>query len=166
MKETEKLIPCIGCGALIPDIDGPTHSYIGASPGCWAIFGDLMAEEFGKYRYPPVHSLTVDTYAVQHPGRPSRKSIQSVAVHLISLYRGLERDSDSMIAVNVIRRALRHREKFVWLDPPPSLGAITILDVRGAKDLIEHTERIKRWASSVWDAWSPHHKTIKKWAEL
>jgi hypothetical protein len=22
---------------LVPDVDGPTHPYIGASPGCWAI---------------------------------------------------------------------------------------------------------------------------------
>lgn len=27
--------PCPGCGALVPSSDGPTHPYLGASPGCW-----------------------------------------------------------------------------------------------------------------------------------
>jgi hypothetical protein len=32
------LSPCPGCGALFPDFEGPTHRYIGASAGCWALF--------------------------------------------------------------------------------------------------------------------------------
>ena len=74
--------PCAGCGALVPVTDGPTHPYIGASPGCWAIYGEVLAREYGEYAYPPVHRLTVDAYAAQHPGVPSRRSIQSVAIHL------------------------------------------------------------------------------------
>jgi pimeloyl-ACP methyl ester carboxylesterase len=26
---------CPGCGALVPDIDGPVHTYVPSSPGCW-----------------------------------------------------------------------------------------------------------------------------------
>ncbi|MEJ7711938.1 MAG: DUF5946 family protein [Pyrinomonadaceae bacterium] len=90
MFEPGKLKPCIGCGALAPDTDGATHKYIGASPGCWEIFGEVIAKEFSDMAYYSVHQLTVDTYAVHHPGTPSRQSIQSVTVHLVSLFGVLE----------------------------------------------------------------------------
>ena len=41
--------------------------------------------ELGELRNPDIHRLSVDTYAVQHPGVPERRSIQSVAVHLMCL---------------------------------------------------------------------------------
>ena len=52
----ETLRRCVGCGAVVPDIDGSTHPYIGASAGCWEIYGQVLAKE---YRYPPVHRLIV-----------------------------------------------------------------------------------------------------------
>ena len=159
-----ELRPCPGCGALVPNVDGPTHPYLGASPGCWAVYGEVLEKEYGEYHYPPVHRLTVDAYAAQHPGTPSRRSIQSVAVHLISLYVVLERNYDPHRATQLIRRASTGQQDFVWLEPPASLGAITVLDVREAKDLAEHTERVERWARSVWEAWAPHHETVRKWA--
>jgi hypothetical protein len=33
-----------------------------------------------------------------------------------------------------------------------------------AKDLAEHTERVEEWARSVWEAWKPHHDTVRRWA--
>jgi len=83
---------CPGCGLLLPAADGPTHSYIGASAACWALYGQVLAIEAGTYRQPAWHRLTVDAYAVQHPGIPERRSIQSVCVHLISLCLMLEHD--------------------------------------------------------------------------
>ena len=74
-------------------VDGPTHRYIGASAGCWALYGEVLAREYGDYAlYVPVHRLTVDAYAAQHPGEASRRAVQSVAVHLIRLHFRLERD--------------------------------------------------------------------------
>jgi len=160
-----KLIPCIGCGALVPDVDGPTHKYIGASPGCWAIFGEVLAKEYTDFaRYAPIHRLSVDVYAVQHPGTPSRQSIQSVAVHLVGLYAALECGLDFAQATDAIRRALKWREEFVWLDPPAPMNWLTILDAAKARDLAEHESVVRRWAESVWEAWSPHHATVHRWA--
>ena len=96
--------PCPGCGTLVPDTDGPTHPYIGASPGCWAIYGEVLAREYGEYAYPPVHRLTVD--AAQHPGVPSQGSVRSVALHLISLYLILERGYEPERATAAIRDVL------------------------------------------------------------
>jgi len=159
-----KMTPCPGCHALVADVEGATHPYIGASAGCWAIFGQILAKEYGEYYYPAVHRVTVDAYAAQHPGTPSRRSIQSVAIHLLSLHLILERGFPSPQATEAIRKALEHAERFVWLDPPPSLGTITVLDVRKARDIAEHERLVWQWARSVWAAWSSHHETIRQWA--
>jgi hypothetical protein len=156
---------CVGCGALVPDVDGPTHRYIGASPGCWALYGEILAREYDDAAYRAVHRLTVDAYAVQHPGVPSPQSIQSVAVHLISLYLVLERGRDPAYAARVMGRAANRQGILRWLDPPASLGALTVLDVHAAPDPIAHRRQVQRWARSVWDAWGPHHATVRHWAE-
>lgn len=156
--------PCPGCRASFPVSDGAVHPYIGASAGCWAAYGQVLAREYGEFGYPEVHRLTVDTYAVQHPGRPSRQSIQSVAVHLIGLYLTLERRMNSRATVSVIRAAV-NRGGFTWLDPPANPSDLTILTIIDASDIAEHTDRVERWARTVWDAWSAHAATVRAWAE-
>ena len=51
--------------------DGPTHPYYGCSPACWARYGEVLAREFQDPAYFGLHQLTVDAYAVQHPGSRS-----------------------------------------------------------------------------------------------
>lgn len=68
MKEAETKIPCVGCGALVLDTDGPTHRYVGASPGCWAVFNEVRNREYIQPGYGVASQWTVDTYMVQHPG--------------------------------------------------------------------------------------------------
>lgn len=158
--------PCIGCGAPVPDVDSPTHSYIGASPGCWAAYMEVMARAMDEFRHPPSHRLAVDAYAVQHPGTPSRQAIQSVGGHLIRIHLVLERGLDADRATRGLVRAVERSAAFVWLEPPKSLGELTILDVRGAADLEDHERRVRSWAQSVWRAWSRHHDTVRSWASL
>jgi hypothetical protein len=169
-RERGRTIPCIGCGAPVPDVDGPTHDYLDASPGCWGLFGQMLAQVYGDRRSPLVHSLCVDAYAVQHPGIPQRsahdrRAIQSVAVHLIRLCLVLERGFPADVATDGMRRALLHKERFRWLAPPASLGEWTIVDVSQAGGAAEHEALVRRWARSAWAAWSPHHDTIRGWAE-
>ncbi len=79
-------VACVGCGALFEDREGPTHRYMESSPGCWALYGEVVAREYLDFlAYGALHRLTVDTYAAQHPGLLSPQSIQSVALHLMSL---------------------------------------------------------------------------------
>ena len=158
--------PCFGCGAVVPDVDGPTHRYIGASPGCWRLYGEVLGREYADYsRFALVHRLTVDAYAAQHPGTPSPQSTGSVGVHLVRLHLELEcnlphdRANEAMLDISS-----RLKRDFVWLDPPASLGDVTVLDVLGARDPEEHAERVRRWAASVWEAWAPHHETVRRWA--
>ena len=157
--------PCFGCGALVPETDGPAHRYLGASPGCWELYGGVLAREYEDYAlYAPVHRLTVDAYAAQHPGEPSRKAARSIAVHLgrlcLVLERGLRPER-----VNAAVQSISSRKHFPWLEPPQSPGEVTVEDVRGAASPEEHIERVRQWAESVWQTWSTHHETVRRWAD-
>lgn len=161
----QKLRPCGGCGALVPEIEGPTHRYLGASPGCWAVYGEVLGKEYSDYRYWRAHRFTVDAYAVQHPGEPSPQTVQSVAVHLISLHLVLEKTRSPEEATKAMQQATTHKQRFTWLEPPASPGEVTVLYVRDAESPEEHVERAGEWARSAWEAWSGHHDTIRRWAD-
>lgn len=154
---------CMGCGGSFADSAGPTHRYLESSPGCWAAYGEVLVREYSDPVYYRIHRLTVDAYAVQHPGRPSPQCIQSVAVHLISLCLVLERGVAMTRATAAIQAAVEHKERYIWLAPPPSLGSMTVADVQRAKNAEEHERLVRAWAESAWTAWSPHHATIQNW---
>ncbi|NIP78930.1 MAG: hypothetical protein GWM90_06915, partial [Gemmatimonadetes bacterium] len=136
---------CPGCGALVPDPGGPALPHVGASLGCWAIYGDVLAREYGEWAFPPINRLTVNAYAAQHPGEPSPRTTQAMASHLVALYLCLERGVDPGRLARELGRVTTPSE-FRWLDPPPAGSALTILDVRGAASLRDHTSRVERWA--------------------
>jgi hypothetical protein len=132
-------------------------------PGCWATYGEVLALEYGDPPGARLHRLTVDAYAVQHPGRPSRQSAQSVAVHLVSLCQVLEHRFEMPKATEAIARAVKAEEPYPWLAPPESLGLVTVADVHGASGPEEHLARVREWASSSWAAWATHHGQVGSW---
>lgn len=167
MERADALAPCPGCGALGPDVGGPAHPhpYVGASPGCWQAYCEVLAREYGDYgHYSSVHQLSVDTYAVQHPGKPERRACQSVALHLMTLCLALERGTTAEKAARA-HTYYAHRT-YPWLEPPSFENALTILDVLSARDPVEHAGRVEQWARSVWQAWAPHHETVRGWLGL
>jgi hypothetical protein len=155
------LIACVGCGAMVADIDGATHRYLGASAGCWALYGEVLACEYQDMRYMKVHNLTVDAYTLQHIGTPSPQTIQSAAVHLMSLYVQIEHDADQMMAIQMRQRGAAHKGSYHWLTPPDFLGEITIADIYLATTPDDHEGAVRAWAQSVWQAWSVHHAIVK-----
>ena len=74
---------CFACGGSFEPVEGPTHKYMLSSSGCWKAYGELLAREYeNPMLFGAVHRLTVDAYALQHPGDPSdRRARQSVWVH-------------------------------------------------------------------------------------
>jgi hypothetical protein len=153
----------MGCGALVLTSNGPTHRYLGASPGCWALYGEILARDYGEFQYPPVHRLSVDAYCVQHPGVDSPQTRQSACVHLMSLCLVFERGMTPERTTKALRY-FTHRP-YPWLEPLTIKGAVTVLDVVGATELAEHTRRIEGWARSAWEAWAVHHATIRGWLD-
>jgi len=125
---------CTGCGAV----------------GCRQLFRDLCAHEASD------HQLLVDAYAAQHPGDASRRAIESVAVHLISLCLQLEDGANPAHAREAILAALAVAYRFVRLDPPAWSGALTIADVVAGAD-------VRAWAESVWRAWAKQRATVRGW---
>jgi Family of unknown function (DUF5946) len=153
---------CPGCGLVLPELEGPAHAYIGSSPACWARYGELLAREYNDPAYGRLHQVTVDVYAVQHPAGPERRSIQSLALHLITLCLVLEEGADPRGGPKLHQR-LAGRSTFYWLEPPRPNGQITVVDVLEAGSAAEHERRVEAWARNVWTAWEQHHITVRAW---
>jgi len=116
-----------------------------SSPGCWAAFGEVLAREFSDPTYSEVLRLTVDAYAVQHPGSPSRQSIQSIGVHLIRLCLFHEHELSEENANDAMLKASKHKHTFIWLEPPVSLGKVTVADVIKARTEKAHKQVVRSW---------------------
>ena len=143
---------------MVDDASGTPHPYVGASAGCWEVYGQVLSREYEALPLlRETHLLTVDTYSVQHPGVPERRSVQSVNVHLMRLYLALELGSGEAEIHAATRRLLKGASRLVWLTPPRPNGTLTVLDVLAARDLGAHREAVAAWARDVWRAWSLHH---------
>ena len=127
-------------------------------------FGQILAKEYGEYNYPELtHRLTVDTYAIQHPGQPSRQSIQSVNAHLISLYFLFVKNLSGKEATKKLGETLKKEPKFEWLEPPVPNGQKTVIDVLKATNQEEHKKQVREWSKDVWNCWnSKHGQVIEK----
>lgn len=158
---------CPDCKLELPHTGGSRHAYLGASASCWALYGELLAREYNDQAYMTAHRMTVDAYCAQHPGKPERRSIQSINLHLVGLYLTIERRLDCDFARSVIGRlANEHNEKFEWLTPPDFLGSVRIDDVMAASTANSHQNLAIKWGESVWKAWSSHHDRIRYLATL
>jgi hypothetical protein len=151
LPATGALRTCPGCGLALPRAQGPAHPYIGASPECWALLGELLVR--GGL------DGAVDTYAVQHPGRPERRAIQSVGTHLVWLCFLLERGAAPARHADTLRRVLARPPAFRWLAPPEPNGVVTVGAVLGG------AATPRDWAGDVWSAWTPHHEQVRAWAD-
>jgi hypothetical protein len=152
---------CIGCQGIFPDTPGPTHEYILSAPACWAIYGEVLAREYSTPALMRLHKLTVDTYAVQHPGIDVPPARRSVAIHLSRIYLLLERKLP-IEQVNATMPAISARkDQLPWLTPPSMQGALTVQSLADASPS-GHEAALLAWAQSVWTAWTPHHATIRQ----
>lgn len=157
--------PCFSCGAVVPVTDGPTHRYVLSSPGCWEAYGQVLAREYQDPAYMANHRLTVDAYAVQHPGEPVPAARRSVLFHLVSLCAVFEHGRSSTEATRLLQRLGGLALDPDWLSPPDSLGDVTVLEVLETQGLTEHLAAVERWARSAWAAWSPHHPHVREWVD-
>ena len=142
---------CPACGLAVP----------GGRTGCEELFHEVIAREFGDYRFFRVHRLTVDAYSLQHPEQYMRSS-KSFAAHLTGMCAALEYDD-----ARAINRAVQQ-----WLSANPAVrkpphlpdqrGDLTVAHVHAAATPEEHAARVRQWARSVWAAWSDHHALARQ----
>lgn len=155
---------CPGCGAAFPERDGPTHAYMTSSPACWAAFGRLLAQEYLQPRLEGAHRLSVDAYAVQHPGDPAdRRAVQSVGLHLARLMVQLETPRPPRQTNSVMLAFANRKHTLIPLHPPSSFS-MTIADVTPFAGKSEHAHKVQEWARSAWNDWAAHHDWIRRWA--
>ena len=156
---------CPGCGLELPRGGLGYEGYYHASPGCWSVYGEVLASEFqNAVLFGQVHQLTVDTYAVQHAGGPHPD--KSVCVHLVGLYLVLKQGLAPVDAPRMLQRLLARRSSWPHLPPPSARAALTVLDVAMADPPEEHVRRVREWAAQVWSAWAPHHEAVASLASL
>ena len=124
-----------------------------SSAGCWAAYGDVLAREYAdRALFAASHRLTVDAYAVQHPGDPSdRRAVQSVWLHFAALdavfAQGATHDAARTVLQNLAGRT------FPALPVMPTMP-LTVADVVGT-DAALHSASVELWARSAYQAWKP-----------
>lgn len=148
---------CPGCAGEFPEVDGPTHPYMTSSPGCWAAFGDVLAQDYSDPARMAFHQVVVDSYAAQHPGDGSRKAVQSVGLHLMTLCLFLEHDVEPAEGPRLHQRMI-DKPDFHALDRTGP-GRLTVAHM-SAED--PRTAALD-WARSVWDSYGPSHDIVREW---
>jgi len=155
------VLPCPGCGLVAGSGTGAVHAYIGASPGCWALFSESLVTDLGSSAS---GHLLGDAYAAQHPGVEERRAVQSVGVHLVTLCAALEHGWPGTRIIELRRRAVDSPDGFwTWLDPVLPLGGLTIADVLEPPTPEARADRVTAYVDAVWRAYSPHHETVRDW---
>lgn len=174
MSPRTPTVPCTGCGGPVPDVPGVTHAYIVSSPGCWAVYGELLAERLSTLPASETRGVQhVDCYGAQHADGVDRdrRQRQSVAVHVLTLCLTLEHGFTAAQATRIRGRASRVVLPSLGLDDWPALaapeqrGPTTVADVAAADDR-DLPSVVARWGEDVWQAWSAQHGTVRKWARL
>jgi hypothetical protein len=148
---------------VVPDVTGPAHAYLPASPGCWALYcglEDWKASLTAGHDAPTLIQHLVDSYAVQHAASPDRRNRQSVAVHLMSLCTSLEQGIPGTRLRQMIG-TWTHRE-YPLLVPRPGAYQLTVRDVADAAGQ-DRSGLVCGMAAATWAAWSAHHDQIRAW---
>lgn len=157
---TTKATTCPGCGLHMPASESAHYDgYINASPECWSVFSEVLAVDYSNpVVFGQVHQLTVDAYAAQHPG--GNHPDKSIDIHLAGLHLMLDRDVAPERMPALRQRLADTVHTWPHFSPPADRSALTVFDVAMVDTPQEHTDMVRRWAASVWAAWSHHHADI------
>lgn len=150
---------CPGCGLERPPGSPGYDGYFNTSPGCWSVYGEVLAAEFQDgVLFNEVHQLTVDAYAVQHAGGPHPD--KSVCAHLVGLHLVLKEGLAPTAVPPRLQRLVGAMSSWPHFTPPSVRGTLTVRDVAAARSPAEHARRVREWAAQVWEAWQSHHGAV------
>ncbi len=147
---------CFSCNSQGTLELGETHKYLLSSPSCWAKYGQILEKEYSNQDYFKAHRLTVDAYALQHPGIKNSQTIQSSIVHLASLHMIFHEKVRHEQAVIEMARLTNYKDQFLWLAPPQNMFAVNVDDILKASTAEEHYLLVRKWALFVYQQWHEH----------
>ena len=122
-------------------------------------FEALGVERFDDAELARDWRLIVDCYSLQHDRYI--RSGRSLAAHLAGLCIAVEHGGDEAL-LRATQRWLSRTRDVEKPAVPKSRGQVTIDDVIAAAPEERHAI-VKRWAASVWDAWSAYQGLARGW---
>jgi len=155
---TEK---CTYCGIKTEAIGGPVHRYLVSTPGCWRKFGEILAREYEDIRLFKCHDLTVDAYALQHPGVEGNQTINSSNIHLVSLYAYFVMKTDLSELSRIKQNVAKRKREFFWLEPPHDMKELNIGCLNTTDNPDAYCSDVEEWARYVFLKWEEHHEVAR-----
>ena len=124
-----------------------------SSPACWAAFGEVLMREYqDRALFTACHRLTVDAYALQHPGRADdRRAERSVWLHFASPHAIFDLGYELPKATTLLQRLAT--KDFPPLPILDAMWEVTMLDVQAAP-AEDHVGSVGRWARSAYEDWT------------
>jgi uncharacterized protein DUF5946 len=98
-----------------------------------------------------IHQNVVDAYAAQHADETTRPI--TVVFALVGLYLHVERNFTGRQVQQAHMRLAKRRKQWFCPELPEHRGALVISDVMAAKPGNERDAMIRKWCTSVWEAW-------------
>lgn len=152
---------CPGCGLVdagwqLPPLPAASH----ASAGCWQRYGELLARSSSGREHRAVHQLVVDAYVGQHPAATPRQ-VRQVALCPMTLSCSPRTVTTSRLDRLLHQRMIAALPRVHFLHPPDTTRLSTVADVLAVDRAAAHRRRVWEGACEVWDAWQPHHATVR-----
>jgi hypothetical protein len=160
VSKTVPMGRCPGCGVELPGSAEPWDPRSLASEACHELYGEVAGfesqhiVELGRW-----HQLLVDTYAAQHAGE--RTPPIGTAFALIGLHLALEEGWDGLAVRDVHQDLARRYRAWPAFTAPDQRGDLTVLDLALVSRPEEHVERLRAWATDVWQAWVDSHAAVE-----
>ena len=131
-----------------------------SSPACWAAYGQVLEREYSDaVLFGHAHRLTVDAFAVMHPGDPSeRRAVQSFWIHGASLWIVLRLGHSHVRATQALK-ALAGGE-FPERPEEHSRFAMTHSELLYAP-IENHVKLAREWADAALAGWSDAHRNFE-----
>jgi hypothetical protein len=133
-----------------------------SSPACWNAFNTVIAREYSNSELMEIHRLSVDAWAVQHPGDGSRRAVQSVGLHLARLMVQIEEGLTGEEANAAMLKFASRKAELPELQPRGSY-AVTVAQVVNAVAPDDHRSAVRHWAEATWNDWADQHDFIRRW---
>ena len=128
--------------------------------GVAGLLADLHEARGGRDAGEPLGGPDRGCVCGDPPGR-ARSPVDTVLwIHLVTLCFVLKRGWPVDQAIRLRRVGADAFAGWPWLEPPGSMGDVTVVDVAAATPTDMAAELVRRWVNGAWAAWIDHHPAV------